>query len=138
MKSEMATLNNNELDLDDPKLRIKPYQQMIAACTGALITSFIGMNNKRFIFNFNSVCNRFFCYFLVTPLDVVKIRLQAQQKAMLSNRCFLYCNGLMDHLCSCATGQGAISQAAWLKANGKFTGTLVRFIEKKLKQKKKK
>ena len=62
---------------------------------------------------------------LVTPLDVVKIRLQAQQKAMLSNKCFLYCNGLMDHICSCANGKGGISQAAWIRANGKFNGTLV-------------
>lgn len=64
--------------------------------------------------------------FIVTPLDVVKIRLQAQQKAMLSNKCFLYCNGLMDHICSCANGKGGISQAAWIKANGKFNGTLVK------------
>lgn len=31
-----------EIDLDDPRFRIKPYQQMIASCTGALITSMIG------------------------------------------------------------------------------------------------
>ncbi|XP_043464181.1 solute carrier family 25 member 40-like [Leptopilina heterotoma] len=86
-----------EIDLDDPRFRIKPYQQMIASCTGALFTSMI-----------------------VTPLDVVKIRLQAQQKAMLSNKCFLYCNGLMDHLCSCGNGKGP----EWLRANGKFNGTL--------------
>lgn len=36
----------------------------------------------------------------VTPLDVVKTRLQAQQ-AKMANKCFLYCNGLMDHLCPC-------------------------------------
>lgn len=29
-------------DIDDPKYRIKPYQQMIASCTGALFTSVIG------------------------------------------------------------------------------------------------
>lgn len=85
-----------ELDYDDPRYRIKPYQQMIASCSGALVTSIF-----------------------VTPLDVVKIRLQAQQKAMLSNRCFLYCNGLMDHLCPC-NGRSP----AWFKANGKFTGTV--------------
>lgn len=36
----------------------------------------------------------------MTPLDVVKTRLQAQQTQM-TNKCFLYCNGLMDHLCPC-------------------------------------
>lgn len=53
-------------------------QQMGAACTGAFITSIF-----------------------MTPLDVVKVRLQAQQREQLSRRCFLYCNGLMDHICSC-------------------------------------
>ncbi|XP_031829727.1 solute carrier family 25 protein Shawn isoform X3 [Nomia melanderi] len=39
---------------------------------------------------------------------------------MLSNKCFLYCNGLMDHLCPCANGRGP----TWAKANGKFNGTV--------------
>lgn len=30
------------IDFDDPKYRIKPYQQMIASCTGALVTSVFG------------------------------------------------------------------------------------------------
>lgn len=63
-----------------------------------------------------------FDIFTVTPLDVVKIRLQTQQKAMLSNRCFLYCNGLMDHLCPCTNGK----LPEWIKRNGKFNGTVVR------------
>lgn len=63
-----------------------------------------------------------FCLiFIVTPLDVVKIRLQTQQKAMLSNKCFLYCNGLMDHLCPCTNGK----MPEWMKTNGKFNGTVV-------------
>lgn len=37
----------------------------------------------------------------MTPFDVIKTRLQTQQKTQLSNKCFLYCNGLMDHLCPC-------------------------------------
>jgi hypothetical protein len=72
-----------------------------------------------------NVLSKFLYIILVTPLDVVKIRLQAQQKAMLSNKCYLYCNGLMDHICSCANGQGGISESNWIKANGKFRGTLV-------------
>lgn len=85
------------VDLDDPRFRIKPHQQIVASCTGAIITSVF-----------------------VTPLDVVKIRLQAQQKAMLSNKCFLYCNGLMDHLCPCSNGKGPLSR----QGNWKFNGTL--------------
>ncbi|XP_015114422.1 solute carrier family 25 member 40 isoform X1 [Diachasma alloeum] len=99
----MSSLNKNfsDIDLDDPRYRIRPYQQMIASCTGALITSL-----------------------MVTPLDVVKTRLQAQQKAMLSNKCFLYCNGLMDHLCSC---NGKLPN--WMRENGKFNGTLDAFVK---------
>jgi len=36
--------SNNTLLIDDPRFRIKPVQQMAAACTGALITSFFGIN----------------------------------------------------------------------------------------------
>lgn len=63
---------------------ITPTQQMISSTIGALMTSVI-----------------------VTPLDVVKIRLQAQQKNFYKNKCFLYCNGLMEHLCYCVNGNGA-------------------------------
>lgn len=62
---------------------ITPAQQMISSTIGALATSFV-----------------------VTPLDVVKIRLQAQQKHFYKNKCFLYCNGLMEHLCYCVNGNG--------------------------------
>ncbi|KPM07485.1 Mitochondrial carrier protein-like protein 3 [Sarcoptes scabiei] len=54
---------------------ISPFQQIISSCTGSFLTSI-----------------------LVTPLDVVKTRLQAQQKEFMKNKCFLYCNGLMDHI----------------------------------------
>ncbi|KYN00884.1 Solute carrier family 25 member 40 [Cyphomyrmex costatus] len=93
----MNKLNvSSNVDLDDPRFRIRPYQQIVASCTGAFITSVF-----------------------VTPLDVVKIRLQTQQKAMLSNKCFLYCNGLMDHLCPCTNGK----MPDWMKRNRKFNGT---------------
>lgn len=39
-----------------------------------------------------------------------------------SGKCFLYCNGLMDHLYVCQNGNGC---TAWYKAPGHFTGTLV-------------
>ena len=50
--------------------------------------------------------------FTVTPLDVVKIRLQTQQKEFMKNKCFVYCNGLMDHVCYCFNGnsKGKICQ----------------------------
>jgi solute carrier family 25, member 39/40 len=59
----------------------------------------------------------------MTPLDVVKTRLQVQQKLLLSNKCYLYCNGLMDHLCPCGP---AFSQ---LKNVQKFNGTVDAFLK---------
>ncbi|XP_077286099.1 solute carrier family 25 protein Shawn-like isoform X2 [Arctopsyche grandis] len=79
---------------DDPRFRFRPEQQATASCSGALITSLF-----------------------MTPLDVVKIRLQAQQKALLSNKCYLYCNGLMDHLCLCGPGMTS-TNARKLHFNG--------------------
>lgn len=42
----MSSIKTSDIDLDDPRFRIKPYQQMIASCTGALITSFVGEIHK--------------------------------------------------------------------------------------------
>ena len=80
----------------------------------------------------------YICFDLVTPLDVVKIRLQAQQNAMPSKRCFIYCNGLMDHCIICVNGNGnksstgalyahKVHKEMWYKRPGHFNGTLVRY-----------
>lgn len=109
-----------EIDFDDPRFRIKPYQQILASCTGALITSIFGnvmIQLLLFLIILEADVN---FDFIVTPLDVVKTRLQAQQKATLSNKCFLYCNGLMDHLCPCLNGK-----TSWTKPNEKIHGTMV-------------
>ncbi|KAL2084177.1 hypothetical protein ACEWY4_019695 [Coilia grayii] len=83
-------------------VHITPFQQMVASCSGAILTSLF-----------------------VTPLDVVKIRLQAQKTPLSKGKCFVYCNGLMDHICVCENG----SVKAWYKAPGHFTGTLDAFIK---------
>ncbi|XP_067863080.1 mitochondrial glutathione transporter SLC25A40-like isoform X2 [Heptranchias perlo] len=81
---------------------ITPVQQMIASCSGAFVTSLI-----------------------VTPFDVIKIRLQAQRTPFSKGKCFLYCNGLMDHLCVCENGNAT----AWYKAPGQFKGTMDAFVQ---------
>ncbi|XP_022621937.1 solute carrier family 25 member 40 isoform X2 [Seriola dumerili] len=81
---------------------ITPLQQMVASCSGAILTSLF-----------------------VTPLDVVKIRLQAQKSPFPKGKCFVYCNGLMDHLCVCENG----NSKAWYKAPGHFNGTLDAFVK---------
>ena len=73
-------------------------------------------------------------------MDVVKIRLQAQQQPLTKGSCFIYCNGLMDHLQVCrdgsycrANGNGAgvkyelppSHKEFWYRRPGQFTGTMV-------------
>uniref|UniRef100_A0A4W5K6T5 Mitochondrial glutathione transporter SLC25A39 n=1 Tax=Hucho hucho TaxID=62062 RepID=A0A4W5K6T5_9TELE len=86
-----------------PSAGITPVQQMLASGTGALLTSVF-----------------------VTPLDVVKIRLQAQQTPFYQGKCYLYCNGLMDHIYVCQNGAGCTS---WYKTPTHFSGTLDAFVK---------
>nr|CAB3266182.1 solute carrier family 25 member 40-like [Phallusia mammillata] len=78
-------------------MEITPTQQIISSCSGAILTSLV-----------------------VTPLDVIKIRLQAQKT---QSKCFLYCNGLMDHMCYCVNGNSVSSNVKWYKRPGQFNGT---------------
>ena len=73
---------------------ITPVQRMIASSSGAILTSLF-----------------------VTPLDVVKIRMQSQTTKL---KCFVYCNGLMDHLCYCLNGNG---KQKWYKRPSSFKST---------------
>jgi solute carrier family 25 protein 39/40 len=81
----------------------------------------------------------------VTPFDVVKIRLQAQTKEFNAHKCFLYCNGITEHLCECGitlddakkfnTHSGLMghnrlfqsqqSTAEWFRRPSHFNGTYV-------------
>lgn len=89
----------HSIDMDDKRFRIRPYQQMLSSCTGALLTSMLSEYDQTG--NNRKLSKELPFYTSVTPLDVVKTRLQAQQKRQTSNRCFVYCNGLMEHLCPC-------------------------------------
>ncbi|KAJ1100824.1 hypothetical protein NDU88_005899 [Pleurodeles waltl] len=93
-------METDELDIEPH--RITAFQQIIASSAGALLTSLI-----------------------VAPLDVVKIRLQAQTKPFTKGKCFVYCNGLMDHLCICDNGNSRI----WYKAPSRFSGTMDAFVQ---------
>ncbi|NXY01563.1 S2540 protein, partial [Pteruthius melanotis] len=88
-------------------------QQAIASCCGAIITSFF-----------------------VTPLDVIKTRLQAQSNpfhkaltiflyTILLGKCFVRSSGLMDHICVCENGDSK----AWYKKPGHFKGTWDAFVK---------
>ena len=79
---------------------------------------------------------------VVTPLDVVKIRIQAQNKGFLKQKCFLYCNGLMEHICYCngngsngntvtrkVHGGAAVPPYKWFMRPGNFSGTADAFAK---------
>lgn len=105
---EVNSDGSSEKSCDAAK-SITPWQQMISSCSGAILTSFF-----------------------VTPLDVVKIRLQAQKSPLQRGQCFLYCNGLMDHVCWCRNGNGNNNKPVhWYKRGlpQPFTGTLDAFIK---------
>lgn len=59
----------------------------------------------------------------MTPMDVVKTRLQVQQKLVLSSKCYLYCNGLMDHICPCGPNGSLVPNAQ------RFNGTVDAFLK---------
>lgn len=77
------------------------YQQVISSSCGALLTSIF-----------------------VTPLDVIKIRLQGQVKPLAEGECFLYSNGLMDHLCQSCKNPTNNGRCEWFNRPGHFNGTL--------------
>ncbi|NXC89645.1 S2539 protein, partial [Cercotrichas coryphoeus] len=122
---------------------ITPLQQMLASGTGAILTSLFGERSGAALGWGLAVGLAWLRggVVSVTPLDVVKIRLQAQRTPFskvlavqsvpwgaqpATWKCFLYCNGLMDHLYVCQNGNGC---TAWYKAPGHFTGTLDAFVK---------
>ncbi|XP_025038603.1 mitochondrial glutathione transporter SLC25A40 [Pelodiscus sinensis] len=88
--------NNTEL------YKITTTQQVIASCCGAIVTSL-----------------------LVTPLDVIKIRMQAQNNSFVNGKSFIYSNGLMDHVFVCDNG----NSKAWYTKPGHFRGMWDAFMK---------
>lgn len=92
---------------------ITPVQQMASSCTGALLVSLF-----------------------MTPLDVVKIRLQAQER-FYAKKCFLYSNGIMDHLCTRTNGEPVVAphtpeeicNCKWYNRPKYFEGTVDAFVK---------
>uniref|UniRef100_A0A8I3RUJ9 Mitochondrial glutathione transporter SLC25A39 n=2 Tax=Canis lupus familiaris TaxID=9615 RepID=A0A8I3RUJ9_CANLF len=108
---------------------ISPLQQMVASGTGAVVTSLF-----------------------MTPLDVVKVRLQSQRPSMASGecltlkptwevhgqngssrdgvpgtgKCLLYCNGVLEPLYLCPNGARC---ATWFQDPTRFTGTMDAFVK---------
>ncbi|XP_035214483.1 solute carrier family 25 member 40-like isoform X4 [Stegodyphus dumicola] len=80
-------------------------EQVLSACAGALVTSLF-----------------------VTPLDVVKIRLQVQEKVGPGKKCFQHYSCLWDNLCYCIQEHGC-KRCEWYKTERQFKGTLDAFMK---------
>ncbi|CAK9303962.1 unnamed protein product [Gordionus sp. m RMFG-2023] len=86
--------------MDNSNCTIKPWQQAVSSCTGGLITSLFA-----------------------TPFDVIKTRLQVQQIPIQKGQCFLYCNGLWDHICFSVENGLTSNGRPWYKRPSHFSGT---------------
>ncbi|XP_058417152.1 probable mitochondrial glutathione transporter SLC25A39 isoform X2 [Diceros bicornis minor] len=97
---------------------ISLLQQMVASGTGAVVTSLF-----------------------MTPLDVVKVRLQSQRPSLASElmppsrlwslsfvkwKCLLYCNGVLEPLYLCPNGPRCTT---WFQDPTRFTGTMDAFVK---------
>lgn len=97
---------------------ISPLQQMVASGAGAVVTSLF-----------------------MTPLDVVKVRLQSQRPSRASGlthpsrlwslsyanwKCLLYCSGVLEPLYLCPNGARC---ATWFQDPTRFTGTMDAFVK---------
>lgn len=98
--STTSTSRSSKTRDDDGRLSVKyACKQAASSSAGAIVTSL-----------------------LMTPLDVVKIRLQSQNRPMHKGDCYVYRNGLSDHLCQCFNGPNS-----WYNRQipgGKYTGTI--------------
>ncbi|KAJ1359245.1 hypothetical protein KIN20_017938 [Parelaphostrongylus tenuis] len=76
VQQSKSVLEGPSICRDLPGSSISLMQQILASSTGAVATAL-----------------------LMTPMDVVKIRLQQQHHPFPKGQCFFYHNGLMEHLC---------------------------------------
>ncbi|XP_060638304.2 mitochondrial glutathione transporter SLC25A40 [Anolis sagrei] len=87
---------------EDGLYSITTSQQAVCSCCGALITSV-----------------------LVTPLDVVKVRMQVQMNPSLKGKSFLDSDGLTDHVYLYENGSGK----TWQRTAGRFNGMMDAFVK---------
>uniref|UniRef100_A0A672FB40 Mitochondrial glutathione transporter SLC25A39 n=1 Tax=Salarias fasciatus TaxID=181472 RepID=A0A672FB40_SALFA len=113
-----------ERALGRPAAAISPVQQMLASGTGALLTSLFGETSAvsfRFAGNTNLPS---------PPLSSVALSCEAAPWGKKSRpakwKCFLYCNGLMDHIYVC---QNRTSCTSWYQTPTHFSGTLDAFVK---------
>ena len=75
----------------------------------------------------SSSCGAVITSLMMTPLDVVKIRLQAQTRQLHKGDCFVYQNGLIDQVCTCLN-----EKDGWYNRKipgGRYTGSIDAFVK---------
>ncbi|OQR78137.1 solute carrier family 25 member 40-like [Tropilaelaps mercedesae] len=82
-------LVNKRMSDGDVLRDISPWQRVLASSSGAVITAVF-----------------------MTPLDVVKVRLQSQQKTLFRSGCFSTCSRLLVD-CACLGGEAGSQRAQW-------------------------
>ncbi|CAL2037909.1 unnamed protein product [Caenorhabditis brenneri] len=85
------------------QLTVGVMQQVTASSSGAIVTSLF-----------------------MTPLDVVKIRLQQQTRPFPKGECFYYHNGLMEVVCEACEVR---KPCEWYQRPGNFRGTADAFVK---------
>jgi solute carrier family 25 protein 39/40 len=96
-----------------PSAPVSPSQQILSSCTGAVITSLF-----------------------LTPFDVVKTRLQAQQRNIYGPKLaigpgsqrLLFCSSIVNQLCICGAGVADSNTIASASRGVHYTGTLDAFL----------
>ncbi|CAD5224856.1 unnamed protein product [Bursaphelenchus xylophilus] len=89
-----------------PTNQISLGQQIVASSTGALLTSLF-----------------------MTPMDVVKTRLQTQVQPLAKGECFLFNHGLMDQICTACSEPSKDLRCEWFNRPGHFNGTIDAFVK---------
>ena len=87
----------------------------------------VNNKNERLKQVFSSSGGAIITALLMTPLDVIKIRLQAQTRQLHKGDCFVYRNGLIDQVCTCFNGQ-----ESWYNRKipgGRYTGSIDAFVK---------
>ncbi|CAI5445808.1 unnamed protein product [Caenorhabditis angaria] len=87
----------------EKKTPVNIAQQIISSMSGAVVTSL-----------------------LMTPLDVVKIRMQQHVRPFPKGECFYYHNGLMEHVCTACEIQ---KPCEWYQRPGNFHGSADAFYK---------
>ncbi|NXT24258.1 S2540 protein, partial [Syrrhaptes paradoxus] len=110
--------------------KITIIQQAIASSCGAIITSLFGKANYQACHR-EKLCKRQICVVIISNFKLLLLKKNLTSinyvliYTILLGKCFVYYNGLMDHIYVCEEG----ASKAWYKKPVYFKGTLDAFVK---------